>query len=157
MSPPLAPHVQPQYYAAILAAHFIGHDTDRKTGATIHTHILELDVNDDRVSGYAAYDDGDLMRAVLINSQAYFTSQSTVRGSAQISFSFTGKGTAKRKMRVRRLAISSADIAEGLTYAGLSYEETGTGLVSGTEVWEDVHVADGVCVSDTEAVLVEFS
>lgn len=63
---PLLPHVNPQYYAAVIAGEAIG--------ATNTTRILELPVEDSRVAGYLIYEGETPARAILINTQTYLPS-----------------------------------------------------------------------------------
>ncbi|KAF7975738.1 hypothetical protein HWV62_8721 [Athelia sp. TMB] len=143
---PLAPHVQPAYYAAIIAAEAIG-----ASGAT---SSVELAINNPYLAGYAFYEGGALARVLLINSKAYLTSTNTARGSLKINLDFT-KGTAPKTMRIKRLTIGHADDTSGLTWGGQSYE-TSDALVSGHESVPTTTVASGITISDTEVVLVYF-
>ena len=95
LATPLAPHVQPQYYAAIIAGEAIG--------PCGHTRVIELSINNTRVSGYAFFDGIALKRAVLINSEAFLTT-TTTRTSVHVNLAFVGTG-APTSMTVKRLAI----------------------------------------------------
>lgn len=99
LSQPLAPHVQPAYYAAIIAAEAIGH-----TGSA---HAVELSINNARIAGYAFYEGGVLVRAVLINSQAYLaTGTSGSRGTTHVNISLgNSTGTVPTTMSIKRLTI----------------------------------------------------
>jgi hypothetical protein len=99
LSSPLAPHVQPPYYAAIIAAEAIGN-----TGST---KAVELYVNNPQLAGYAFYEDGSLVRAIFINSQAYLSGD-TSRGSMHIDLKLSGSGFSPLHMSVKRLAIGYA-------------------------------------------------
>lgn len=147
MSSPLASHVQPQYYAAIIAASFISNFGN--------TYIAEISINNANVGGYAAYDAGVLSRAVFINSLAWLKSSTGSRGYSQLTFSTSGSGTKPSSLQVRRLAISHADDTSGLTFAGKTYE-TSTGLPSGTDTYTTQSFTDILNISDTEVVLVNF-
>lgn len=94
LSTPQAPHVQPQYYAAIVAAEAIGN-----SGAT---KAVEIQCNDGALSGYAFYESGVLKRAVFMNSIAYFSTSAT-KGFKTVTFTFTGAGTQYTQMTVKRL------------------------------------------------------
>ncbi|KAF8150688.1 glycoside hydrolase family 79 protein [Crassisporium funariophilum] len=146
LATPLPPHIQPQYYAAIIAAEAIG--TSGKTRA------VELNINDSRVAGYAFYEGSNLVRAVLINSQAFFTTTTTARGSKHVSLNLTGSG-APAKMTVKRLSIPHADDTVGITWGGQTYE-TSDGRVSGTLQVGSANVADGVDIQDTEIIMLSF-
>ena len=97
---PLPPHVQPQYYAAIIIAEAIS--------TSSQTSLVELDISDSRLSGYAFFEGGakgTLKRAVLVESQAFLESESAgQRGAKNVTFSFS-KGTAPSKAQVKRLKI----------------------------------------------------
>lgn len=93
---PQQPHVQPQYYAAIVAAEAIGHSGQ--------TQATELIIDDARISGYAFYESGALKRAVFINSLA-FLQGATNRTSAHLDLSFSGTGTKPTAFSVKRLVI----------------------------------------------------
>lgn len=135
---PLPPHVQPQYYAAIITAEAVG-----RSG---NTQLAELSINDTRITGYAFYEAGVLARAVFINLQAWLTGTSGARPSVHLDLSVPGK----TRMTVKRLAITHADDASGLRWGGQTYE-TSDGRVSGTLSQQNVLVANGLDISATEA------
>ncbi|TDL25602.1 glycoside hydrolase family 79 protein [Rickenella mellea] len=144
---PLDPHVQPQYYAGLIANEAIG-----KSGSS---KIVELNINDTRVSGYAFFEHENLKHAVLINSEAFTTSSTGPRTSKNITLSFTGDGTERKTMTVKRLAINFADDANGLTWGGQSFE-TADARPSGTLSVEKINVNDAVALQATEVVLLSF-
>ncbi|KAF7970112.1 hypothetical protein HWV62_24994 [Athelia sp. TMB] len=146
LSKPLAPHVQPAYYAAIIAAEAIGSSGSTKS--------VELAINNPYLAGYAFYEGGTLARVLLINSKAYLTSSNTARGSLKVTLDFT-KGTAPKTMQIKRLTIGHADDTSGLKWGGQSYE-TSDALVSGYENVPATTVTSGITISDTEVVLVQF-
>jgi hypothetical protein len=94
LSTPLAPHVQPQYYAWVIAAEAIG--------KSANTKISEITVNNNFVAGYGFFDGNTLSRALFINSQSFV---SGTRPSVALTFNFTGSGTAPTSMKIKRLAI----------------------------------------------------
>jgi len=143
---PLLPHVQPAYYAAIIAAEAIG--SSGSTGA------IELLINNSRIAGYAFYEDDVLVRAVFINSQAFLASD-TDRGCVHIDLNFYGSGFVPRTMSIKRLSIGHADDVSGLTWGTQSYE-TSDARPNGTETVEKSLVSAGVVVKDTEVVLLNF-
>lgn len=96
LATPLPPHVQPAYYAAIIAAEAIG-----KSGST---KAVEITVGSTQVSGYAFFEGGVLKRAVFINSNA-FLQGATSRASIHLDFAFSGSGTTPKTISVKRLAI----------------------------------------------------
>ena len=96
LSPPLPPHIQPQYYAAIIAAEAIGNCNN--------TQVIELNINNTRISGYAFYQGGKITKALLINSLAFFTSTTTTRPSIHVNLTFAS-GTVSSRMCVKRLFV----------------------------------------------------
>jgi hypothetical protein len=159
----LAPHIQPQYYAAIVIDTLLG------KSARSSTRIAEIPIGTTNtapgnsvaaqyVSGYAAYKHGILARAVFINLRAYLSSSTTPRGSFNLDVTVPhpeGQPKAPRILRVRRLKIGHADDTQGLTFAGRSYE-TSDGRPSGTDTYADVPYGNPIEISDTEALLVTF-
>jgi hypothetical protein len=145
VNPPQPAHVQPAYYAAILVAHAVG-----STGSA---QIVELTVPFDNASGYAIYENGNLVRAVFINLDAWLQTSTGTRPSIHIDLILPSDGP--QTATVRRLAIAHADDVAGLTLGGQSYE-TADAKVSGTETLQNINVADGVDLASTEAILVAF-
>ncbi|KAK7021937.1 hypothetical protein VNI00_017166 [Paramarasmius palmivorus] len=141
---PLPPHVQPQYYAAVIAAEAIGDGGSTK--------VSEIAVNNSRIAGYAFYEADELARAVFINSEA-FLSDSTNRSRVHLDFAFAG--TTATTMSVKRLSIGHADDTSGLLWGGQTYE-TPDGRVSGTLSEEQVSTEAGVDLAETEVILVKF-
>jgi hypothetical protein len=151
----LAPHIQPQYYAAIFINTFIG----KSAGSA---RIAEMPIGNSNstvrqyVSGYAAYEDGALKRAVFVNLRPYLKGSTTPRGSFDIQVAVPHSGRHKPKaLRVRRLKICHADDTEGLTFAGRTYE-TKDGRPEGKDTYTDIPYGWPLKISDTEAVLVTF-
>ncbi|KAJ7158873.1 glycoside hydrolase family 79 protein [Mycena filopes] len=147
LDPPLQPHVQPQYYAAIIIAQAIGDSGD--------TQALELNINDARISGYGFYESGSLRRAVFINSLA-FLSGTTTRPSTHLDLTFSGSGTKPTSFSIKRLIIGHATDGSGLTYGGQTYE-TSDGRVGGTATTETGTVSAGIDIPATQAILVSFN
>ncbi|KAF9446613.1 glycoside hydrolase family 79 protein [Macrolepiota fuliginosa MF-IS2] len=142
---PLPPHIQPQYYAAIVANEAIG--------SSGKTRIAELTIDDPNVAGYAFYEGSSLSRAVFINSRAFLQS-SPSRSLIHVDLTFAD-GSA-RSATLKRLAIPHADDTSGLTWGGQTYE-TSDGKVSGSSKRESVDLKEGFDIQDTEAVLVSFT
>lgn len=94
---PLPPHIQPSYYAAIIAAEAIG-----STGTT---QVVEIPVNATDVSGYAVFEHGHLTRAVFVNLLAYLPGGG-VRSTTHINIDLSGQGRAAQQMEVKRLDIT---------------------------------------------------
>ena len=86
--------MNPQYYAAIVAAEAIG-----ASGAT---RVAELNVGDKSVSGYAFYEGTKLARAVLINSVVHLKT-TTVRPTVRLNLNFGSGGPTKAT--IKRLEI----------------------------------------------------
>ncbi|KAF5327444.1 hypothetical protein D9619_004448 [Psilocybe cf. subviscida] len=148
LATPLPPHIQPQYYAAIIASEAIG--------SSGNTRVIELTFNDTRVSGYAFYEGTSLARAVIINSQAFFTtSNASSRGTKHIDLNLSGSKP-PTSMTVKRFSIPHADDTTGLRWAGQTYE-TSDGRVSGTVAMDKTPVSNGVDIQDTEAVMLSFT
>lgn len=157
---PLPPHVQPSYYAAIIAAEAIGNSST--------TRVVELDIEHERVSGYAFYDsEGELVRAVLINLEAYLKDGSLIspksanetdgRPGVHLSLNLSNSlGSGKRKMKVKRLEITYADDETGIKWGGQTYE-TGDGRVKGELVEYEQNVEDELDIKATEVVLLTFN
>ncbi|KAJ7773034.1 glycoside hydrolase family 79 protein [Mycena metata] len=146
LATPLPPHVQPLYYSAIIAAEL--------RGCKDKAQISEIAVNDTRIAGYAAFEGGELVRAVFINLQA-FLQGSTNRTSTHIDLSFTGS-PGSSSMTIKRLAIGFADDTSGVTWGGQTYETT-SGLVEGKLKLEYAPISKGFDIAETEVVLLDFS
>lgn len=145
-------HVQPTYYAAVVAS--------EARGKSSNVRAVELDIDNERIAGYAFYDSkGDVARAVLINSEAYLREQeSEERSKVHVTLDFAGSEGAKwksKRMKVKRLAISFADDENGVTWGGQTYE-TQDGRIQGQSHEETMKVVDGVDVAATEVVLLTF-
>ncbi|KAI3615503.1 glycoside hydrolase family 79 protein [Moniliophthora roreri] len=150
---PIPPHVQPGYYAGIIAAEVIGRSLGLKK-------IVELEVDDQHVAGFAVYDSSRLSKAVFVNLKAYIPNEGSnpERGTVNVDL-YLGEGekdAVSRNAEIKRLRIGSADDTSGLTWGGQTYE-TEDGLVSGEEVVETVDLGAGFEIQDTEAVVITFS
>ncbi|KAH9941692.1 glycoside hydrolase family 79 protein [Epithele typhae] len=153
---PLPPHIQPIFYGAMAVNALIG-----RSG---HARVVELDVGDDNVAGYAAYEDGRLVRAVFVNLHAWLASSTGARPSVHIDLGVgLGAGAVEDafwrgggKARAKRLVVGHADDTEGLTWAGQSYEKSGDVSPTGRMVDEEVVLSKGLDLRSTEAVLLLF-
>ncbi|KAG6820318.1 hypothetical protein H0H93_002405 [Arthromyces matolae] len=145
LSTPLGPHVQPQYYAAIIVAEALG-----KTG---NVQVVEIDIDSSQIAGYGFYEEGRLVRAIFINSKAYLPDNGN-RGTVHIDLALADVSDIPT-MTVKRLAISYATDVSGLTWGGQTYE-TEDGRVANQLTVENGKVADGLDIQDTEVVLVTF-
>ena len=96
LSPPQPPHIQPIYYAAIIAAEAIGNSGN--------TQVIELNIDAPSIAGYAFYQGGQLTKAILINSLAFFTTTAVPRPSTHVDLTFES-GTVSSKMNVKRLFV----------------------------------------------------
>lgn len=109
------------------------------------------------VAVYAAYDNGVLSRALVINSNAWLIGSTGSRGYTQLTFSINGIGSTSipSRMQIRRLEIGHADDTGGLTFAGKSYE-TSTALPDGNDSYTTASLSGGLRINDTEAVVLTF-
>ncbi|TDL25597.1 glycoside hydrolase family 79 protein, partial [Rickenella mellea] len=148
LNPPLAPHVQPQYYAAVIAGEAIG-----TSGST---RAVELSIGDARVTGYAFYEGNTLKRVVLVNLRAFLTTDTGGRPFKTITIGFTGSGSKPTTMTLKRLAIGHADDGHGLTWGGQSYE-TGDARPTGAISVQTLSVNTSFQLSSTEAVMLSFN
>ncbi|KAJ7124009.1 glycoside hydrolase family 79 protein [Mycena crocata] len=146
LSSPVPAHVQPAYYAAIIAAEL--------RGSADKVQISELVVNHPRISGYAAYEGSKLVRVLFINSQA-FLQGNVNRTSVHLDLSLTPGGQGPTII-IKRLAIEHADDTSGLTWGGQTYE-TQSGRAEGKLRLETKTFASGVDIAETEVVLLQFS
>ncbi|KAF8485871.1 hypothetical protein DFH94DRAFT_708576 [Russula ochroleuca] len=145
LSQALSPHIQPLYYAAVVATEAIG-----PSGSTT---IVELTLNNAQISGYAVLEGNVLVRAVFINLNAFTTG---TRGSVHLTLDFFGYGKQPVSFVVKRLFIPTANATQGVTWGGQTYE-TQDGKVSGVLSTMTVPVSQGLNINDTEAVLLTFS
>ncbi|KAG6843890.1 hypothetical protein H0H87_011961 [Tephrocybe sp. NHM501043] len=144
---PVPAHVQPPYYAAIIAGEALG-----KTG---QAQVLEINIGHAQIAGYGFYENGVLERAVFINSKTYLP-ENTNRTSVHLDLEFTGGGhKSLRSMTVKRLNIGRATDVSGLTWGGQTYE-TQDGRVAGHLHLENRLVSDGLDIQETEVILVTF-
>ena len=133
-------------------------------GSTGSSTLVELNVSDSNVSGYAVFEGDSLVRAVFINLDAWLTSSTGTRPSVHIDLGFaTGANAtqseveafANRSASLKRLVIDHAEDTEGLKWAGQSFE-TSDVSPEGSLVAEQVQLEKGFDIRSTEAVLVEF-
>ena len=154
LDPPQPPHIQPPFYAGLVVNTFVG-----ATGAS---SLVELAVNDTDVTGYAAYEDGRLVRAVFVNLHAWLSDSTGARPSVHIDFDFAADTSAdadafwEKAATARRLIIDHADDIANLTLAGQSYEQTADVSPTGNLVEEQIALHRGLDLRATEAVLLEF-
>jgi len=94
---PVLPRIQPQYYAAIIAAEAIG-----KSG---NARVDDIDIDHKNVTGYAFYEGTKLARAVFLNLNPYEPDERQ-RSSVRLELQFASKGQPEPLvMQVKRLAI----------------------------------------------------
>ena len=145
----------PAYYAPLVIDSFVGN-----TGSS---SIVEIEVDDDRIVGYAAFEGGKLVRAVFVNLDPWLSSSTGTRPSVHIDFSLvysTGSeagtsGAVGSTATAEWLIIGHADDTRGWTWAGRSYE-TADALPTGSVVQERVVLRDGLDLPSSEAVLLTF-
>ena len=145
LDPPQPPHVQPPFYGGLVVNTLIG-----RTGSS---QIVELDVGDDNVSGYAAFEHGRLARAVFINLHAWLVSSTGTRPVVHLDFGFAGNTTGTAT--AHRLDIEHADDVANMTWGGQSYENEEV-RPTGRSTVERVVLSTGVDLRSTEAILLEF-
>ncbi|KAM5531319.1 hypothetical protein V8D89_015034 [Ganoderma adspersum] len=150
LDPPAPPHIQPPFYGGLVVNAFVG-----STGTSA---LVELDVGDTDVSGYAAFEEGVLVRAVFVNLHAWLLSSTGDRPSVHVDLGFAGGDflLQDRRASLKRLVIDHADDTEGLIWAGQSYENSKVSP-EGRLVTEEVDLGEGFDIRSTEAVLVEFT
>lgn len=145
LSTPLAAHVQPAYYGALVVAEFLGNGSSRT--------VTELSINSDTLAGYARYGASNTLESiVLINSAPYLSSSSSPRPITSVSLGL-GNGL---NMNVKTLAIGHADDTSGLSWGSQSFE-TVAGTAGGTLSTLTVNAGTAVNVSASEVVLLKFS
>jgi hypothetical protein len=91
---PLPPHIQPSYYAAVIAAEAIG--------PSGFTGVVELEISEAQVSGYAFFEGAVLARAVFINLNAF---TSGTRGSVHIDLDLSGSRQQPTAITAKRLSV----------------------------------------------------
>ncbi|EJD00646.1 uncharacterized protein FOMMEDRAFT_22402 [Fomitiporia mediterranea MF3/22] len=157
---PLPPHIQPTYYGALIAAEAVG-----TSGSS---SVVELNINDNTLSGYAVFEKGKVERVVLIDSDAFLKGDK-VRGGRNVTLSFSAgsvsglvDGKSGGSVSVKRLNIGHADDTKGLTWAGQSFE-TSDAKPSGAVKKETIKVVQSggtvkvnVGIQATEIVLLSF-
>jgi hypothetical protein len=164
LAKPLAPHIQPQYYAGIVAASLIGSGSGSIS-------IVELDINapGGNIGGYATFYKGKLVRALLINANAWLTTSNGTRPSVEIKLDIVVATSSKpssksllnnlhlppTKAQLRRLEIRHADDTSGVSFGGKTYE-TSSGRPNGRDKYEIIDLHEAITILDTEAVLVTF-
>ncbi|KAJ3752598.1 glycoside hydrolase family 79 protein [Lentinula raphanica] len=147
---PLSPHVQPQYYAGIVAAEAIG-----KSG---NTQISELDIDDPQISGFVFYEDYEEKRMILINHTPYFNedeSAGTQRPVTDVRINFPKHCGGTQNIVVKMLEIQHSDDTSGVTWGGQSYD-TSDGLVKGSPFTGTVALNESLGVPASQAALVVF-
>ena len=173
---PIAPHIQPSYYAAIIAAEALAQVQLNGTAVGQPTRAVEVAIDHPKITGYAFYYSTmegrvwQVSKLLLINLQAYLRNQGNTstshpyapRGKVHVDLSFSAPNVSfvhaspsPQAMTIKRLSIPYADDTSGLTWGGQTYE-TSNGLVSGKLKLEMSFVAGGVDLWDTEAILIYF-
>ncbi|TFY67602.1 hypothetical protein EVJ58_g1519 [Rhodofomes roseus] len=148
LDPPAPPHIQPAYYGGLVIDTFIGN-----SGAA---SIVELTVNDPDTAGYAAFENGQLTRAVFVNLNAWVADSTGTRPVVHIGLDFVNGTTSASTATGRRLVINYADDTQNLTWAGQSYEETANVSPTGQLDLETIDLSDGFDLRATEAILLTF-
>lgn len=144
---PLPPHIQLAYYGAIIVAEAIGNQEP--------SSVVELQIDDASLSGFAIFENTSLKRAVLIDSTAFLSSSSGLRASRNITLSFNGSAPHPTDVSIKRLAIGFADDTTGIKWGGQSFE-TSDSRPSGELQLETVSVQSSISLTATEAILLTF-
>ena len=147
----------PIYYAGLLINSFIGN-----TGSS---QVVELDVDDPFVTGYAAYEHGQIARVAFVNLQPWLSNTHGDRPSASISVAFTSPGNSSSTVQAlmngnaqsAQLLVRYADDRANLTFERRSYETPDALPNSATAATESLNLADGpISLMASEAVIVTF-
>ncbi|KAF5364746.1 hypothetical protein D9758_009300 [Tetrapyrgos nigripes] len=145
---PLPPHIQPIYYAAIIAADATGDDGD--------TLLSVLEIDNDNITVHGFFDsNGAIKRAVFINLEGHFSDSDEERTSVHIDLDF-GDSDGPTTMQIKRLHVPFADADHSLTWGGVTYE-TEDGRPTGEQSMTTACVSDGFDIRATEVVLLSFS
>ncbi|RDX48499.1 glycoside hydrolase family 79 protein [Lentinus brumalis] len=152
LDPPSPPQLMPSYYGGLVINSLIGSSGSAK--------VVELSVDDSNVSGYAAFEQGKLVRAVFVNLHAWLQSSTGARPSIHVNLNINGTSSglsafSSRSVVARRLILQHADDISNLTWAGQSFE-TSDALPKGAVVDERVSWDTGLNLRSSEAVLVDF-
>lgn len=148
LDPPAPPHIQPAYYGGLVIDTLIGN-----TGLA---SIVELTVDEPDTSGYAAFENGELVRAAFVNLNAWVANSTGTRPVTHIDLDFVNGTTTAATATARRLVINYADDTQNLTWAGQSYEETPTVSPTGALQLETIDLSEGFDLRATEAILLTF-
>ena len=148
LDPPEPPHIMPAYYGGLVVNTFIG-----DSGAA---RIVELTVDEPDITGYAAFEGGELARAVFVNLDAWVVNSTGTRPSTHIDLSFVNGTASGSTAAARRLVINHADDTQNLTWAGQSYEETAEVSATGQLEVETIDLTRGFDLRATEAILLVF-
>ncbi|KAL6894855.1 hypothetical protein GGI43DRAFT_424697 [Trichoderma evansii] len=113
------PSTNPPYYGHVMVSKFIGSNPN--------TRISNIDLNSDFYSAYAAYEDGQLARVVLLNLHEWnppSNSQAEAEAEAAPSTTFTlGTGRGGIKYATVELMTAPGALSEtNITVAGISYD-----------------------------------
>lgn len=144
---PSPPHVQPSYYAGIIAAELRGSKEDAR--------ISEIVIDNPRIAGYAAFEGGCLVRALFINSKAFLRENGDAQNRTSVHLDLAFSGRSPREMSIKRLAIGFADDVAVQNWGGQTFA-TKDGKAAGREQIEIKSVVQGVDIQETEAVLLRF-
>ena len=126
-------------------------------GSTGASTLVELDVGDADISGYAAFENGILVRAVFVNLHAWLLSSTGGRPSVHVDLGFAGEDAPQgHRASLKRLVVGHADDTGGLTWAGQSYENSDVSP-AGNVVIEQADLSKGFDIRSTEAVLIDFT
>lgn len=120
------------------------------------TRIVELTINEPDTTGYAAFEDGQLVRAVFVNLHAWVANSTGTRPVVHIGLDFVNGTTTAVTATGQRLVIKYADDTQNLTWAGQSYEETADVRPTGQLQLETIELSEGLDLRATEAIVLTF-
>lgn len=150
----MAPHVTANFYSQPFVGDFIG-----SSGAATMT---QLDVAQDNVAAYAAFESGAPKRVAVVNLNYWNqTSSGTERDGVAVELSVPG-GVSAVTVRHLTSPLGAGADATSITYGGSqwTYESAGKEVTGVRDDTEELTVTDGlvtITVNSSSAVLVSFS
>lgn len=151
---PSTPATNAPYYGNVLVAAAVG------LGFQTSISYLDLGNGDDRNSAYVVYQEERLARVVVLDMVEWRSDSGTTRGNSTFAFDVP-KGIVGA--RVERLTAPGAEVIEGITFGGVSYDYElggGKGVVVNEEATREVvwvqRGALSVVMSDTEGVVLHL-
>ncbi|GMK56154.1 hypothetical protein CspeluHIS016_0212100 [Cutaneotrichosporon spelunceum] len=134
------PHVMPLYYAILIV--------NEAVGMTGNSYVAEIPTFTNSLSAYAIWENGKLVRAVVVNTDVY-TADSPARSGIKLALSNLGTTS----VTVKRFHTPYTNATNGFTWAGQSFD-TETSDPEG-ELAEEL-VAGSVEIEASSVVLLSF-